>query len=169
MKIVADTNVLVSALIFPGGAPETVYRMALAARIELASSRPPLAELGRVLTDKFGWDAGRAEDAVSQVVRIASVVEPVEAVSKVHEDPDDNRVLEAAAEARADRDRVRRPPPSPLGIVARHSDRNSRWICRPARATHRAPLAAGDWNPRPLAAMCAACSRRCREQSEAER
>jgi uncharacterized protein len=76
--------------------------MALAGRIELASSRPPLAELGRVLTDKFGWDAGRAEDAVSQVVRIASVVEPVEAVSKVHEDPDDNRVLEAAAEARAD-------------------------------------------------------------------
>jgi uncharacterized protein len=99
---VADTNVLVSALIFPGGAPETVYRMALTGRIELASSPPLLAELGRVLTDKFGWEPGRTEDAVAQVIRIANVVEPDEAVREIHDDPDDNRVLDAAAEAGAD-------------------------------------------------------------------
>lgn len=102
MKVVADTNVLVSALIFPGGAPETVYRMALAGRLELASSRPLLAELGRVLIDKFGWEPERAEDAIAQFVRLGDVVEPAEAVDAIDEDPDDNRVLEAAAEADAD-------------------------------------------------------------------
>jgi putative PIN family toxin of toxin-antitoxin system len=102
VRIVADTNVLVSALIFPGGAPETVYRMVLEGRIGLVSSRPLLAELGRVLVAKFGWDAGRAEDAVAQLVRIADVVEPRESVGEVHEDPDDDRVLEAAAQGEVD-------------------------------------------------------------------
>ena len=59
MRVVADTNVLVSALIFPGGSPEAVYRLVLERRIELVSSRPLLAELARVLTDKFGWNQQR--------------------------------------------------------------------------------------------------------------
>ena len=53
MRVVADTNVLVSALIFPGGAPEAVYRLALEGGIELVTSRPLLAELGRVLTQRI--------------------------------------------------------------------------------------------------------------------
>ena len=99
--MVADTNVLVSAFIFPGGSPEAFYRLALEGRIELVSSRPLLTELGRVLDEKFGWEAERAEEAVAQVVRIAEVVEPSETVSEIEADPPDNRVLEAAGEAGA--------------------------------------------------------------------
>lgn len=102
MRVVADTNVLVSALIFPGGTPETFYRLALEGRIELITSRPLLAELGRVLTDKFGWEAERAEEAVKQVVLLGTIVAPREALSEIEADPADNRVLEAAAEAGAD-------------------------------------------------------------------
>ena len=102
MRVVADTNVLVSALIFPGGSPEAVYRLVLERRMELVSSRPLLAELARVLTDKFGWKPDRAEEAVAQLVRLAEIVEPTEAVSEIEADPADNRVLEAAAEAGAD-------------------------------------------------------------------
>ncbi len=74
MRIVADTNVLVSALIFPGGSPEAVYRLVLEDRIELVTSRPLLAEVGRVLTLKFGWQPARAEEAVEQLVRVARIV-----------------------------------------------------------------------------------------------
>lgn len=102
MRVVADTNILVSALIFPGGAPEAVYRLALEGKIELVSSRPLLAELGRVLTEKFGWETGRAENAVAQVVRMAEIVDPKETIADVEADPADNRVLEAAAEAGVD-------------------------------------------------------------------
>jgi putative PIN family toxin of toxin-antitoxin system len=98
LRIVADTNVLVSALIFPGGAPEAVYRLALEGRIELVTSRPLLAELGRVLTTKFGWDAERAEDAVGELIRVAEIVEPKQPVAEIDADPPDNRVLEAAGE-----------------------------------------------------------------------
>ena len=101
MKVVADTNVLVSALIFPGGSPEAFYRLALEGRVELVTSRPLLAELGRALTEKFGWEAERAEEAVGQVVRLAEVVAPREGLSEIEADPADNRVLEAAAEGGA--------------------------------------------------------------------
>ena len=101
MRVVADTNVLVSALIFPGGAPEEVYRLVLEGRIELVTSRPLLAELGRVLVEKFGWAPERAEEAVEQVIRVAEIVIPSERVSEIAADPADDRVLEAAAEGSA--------------------------------------------------------------------
>ena len=102
MKIVADTNVLVSALIFPGGAPEAAYRLALEGRIELGTSSPLLTELGRVLTEKFGWDAQRAESVVEQLLRVAELVEPTEVVAEIDADPADDRVLEAALAAGAE-------------------------------------------------------------------
>ena len=101
MRVVADTNVLVSALIFPGGSPEAFYRLVLEGRIELATSRPLLAELGRLLTAKFGWEPDRAEEAIGQLVRLAEIVEPQETVIEIDADPADNRVLEAAAEGQA--------------------------------------------------------------------
>jgi putative PIN family toxin of toxin-antitoxin system len=102
VRIVVDTNVLVSALIFPGGPPEAVYRLALERRIVLVTSRTLLAELGRVLTTKFGWDAGRSEEAVRQLVRVAEIADPQQPVAEIEADPADNRVLEAAAEGRAE-------------------------------------------------------------------
>jgi len=102
VKAVLDTNILISAFVFPGGAPEAVYRAALEGRLEIVTSPPLLAELGRVLGDKFGWEGAMAEAAVAQVARIARVVRPRSAVSVVEQDPADDRILEAAAEGAAD-------------------------------------------------------------------
>jgi len=102
VKAVLDTNILISAFVFPGGAPEAVYRAALEGRLEIVTSPPLLAELGRVLGDKFGWEGAMAEAAVAQVARIARVVRPRSAVSAVEQDPADDRILEAAAEGAAD-------------------------------------------------------------------
>ena len=97
MRVVLDTNVLVSAFLFPGGTPEAVYRAALEGRIQLVTSRPLLAELGQVLATNFGWEDRWVEEAVAQVARIGVVVEPRETVAVVAGDPPDDRVLEAAA------------------------------------------------------------------------
>lgn len=103
MKVVVDTNVLVSALVFPGGAPEQVYRLAIEGGITLVTSPPLLAELGRVLTERFGWQDDYVRAALAQLVRLGEVVEPVERVSIIADDPDDDRVLEAAQAAGAAR------------------------------------------------------------------
>ena len=102
MRVVLDTNILVSAFIFPGGPPEAAYRLALEGRVELVTSRPLLVELGRVLTEKFGWESGRADEVVTQVARLGHVVRPTETVSEISADPSDHRVLEAAAEGGAE-------------------------------------------------------------------
>lgn len=96
MRAVLDTNVIVSALIFPGGPPEAVYRLALEGRIQHITSRPLLVELGRVLATKFGWERERAEQAVAQVTRVSEVVAPMETLHEIDDDSTDDRVLEAA-------------------------------------------------------------------------
>ena len=101
MRVVLDTNILISAFLFPGGAPEIVYRAALEGRITLVTSPPLLAEFGRVLSEKFGWDARMVREAVAQVARIGTVVRPAERVKVIAEDPADDRVLEAAVTADA--------------------------------------------------------------------
>lgn len=101
MRVVLDTNVLVSAFIFPGGAPEHVYRLAVEGRIDMITSRALLTELGRVLSEKFNNPRAAAE-ALAQITTLGTVVEPTESVSVVEADPSDDRVLEAALEVRAD-------------------------------------------------------------------
>ena len=96
MKAILDTNVLISAYVFPGGKPEAVYRLAIEGRLEIGTSLPLLAEFGRVLDVKFSWMPDRVEAAVAQMTRIASVVEPVETIHVITADPADDRVLEAA-------------------------------------------------------------------------
>jgi putative PIN family toxin of toxin-antitoxin system len=102
LRVVFDTNVLISAFVFPGGGPEAAYRAALSGRIVLVTSPALLAELARVLADKFGWDDVMVETAVRQVARIGTVVRPRDTVSVIHRDPNDDRVLEAAREGAAD-------------------------------------------------------------------
>ena len=97
-----DTNVLVSAFVFPGGSPERVYRLALERQIPLITSPALLTELVRVLIDKFGWDASRAEEGGGRVGQLAELVEPKEGVGDISADPADNRVLEAALAGNAD-------------------------------------------------------------------
>ncbi len=102
MKAILDTNVLISAYVFPGGMPETVYRLALEGRLEIGASLALLAEFGRVLGQKFGWVPDQVEVAVAQVARIAVVVEPNETIQVIRADPADDRVLEAARAFGAD-------------------------------------------------------------------
>lgn len=102
MRVVLDTNVLVSTFVFPGGPPEAVYRRVLSGELTMIVSRPLLAELGRVLVDKFSWEAAYTEEVLAQLIRLGDLVEPGEVIEDIADDPADNRVLEAAAEGHAD-------------------------------------------------------------------
>jgi uncharacterized protein len=102
VKVVLDTNILISAFVFPGGPPEDVFRAALEGRIELVTSPPLLAEFGRVSSSKFGWEPAITEQAVAQIARVGTVVRPKERVVEIADDPDDDRVLEVALAGGAD-------------------------------------------------------------------
>ena len=54
-----------------------------------------------MLTEKFGWQDDYVRAVLAQSVRIGEIVEPVERVSIIADDPDDDRALEAAQAAGA--------------------------------------------------------------------
>jgi putative PIN family toxin of toxin-antitoxin system len=99
--IVLDTNVLISALLFHGP-PRRVLELAVTGRARLVVSPSLVEELQGVLTrPKFGLTAEQVTTIVAQVVQTATVVRPRRSIEVCTEDPDDNIVLECAAEAQA--------------------------------------------------------------------
>ncbi|MPZ98351.1 MAG: putative toxin-antitoxin system toxin component, PIN family [Dehalococcoidia bacterium] len=102
MRLVLDTNVLVSALVTPGGSPFRVYARCLEPDIVLLTSAPLIAELRGVMSQKFAWPSEEIDEAIAELLLASEVVEPAEAVRDVPDDPDDDRVLEAALAGEAE-------------------------------------------------------------------
>lgn len=94
---------LVAAYNWPGGMADRAYLLARRGAVELHASTFILDEVGRVLSEKFGWEEDRVVRAVAQVRRIAvAVQEPEESVSVIEKDSTDNRILECALAAGAE-------------------------------------------------------------------
>lgn len=99
IRIVLDTNVIGSALVF-GGVPRTILELTAARRCELFHSEPIQAEVRRVLEEKFGWAPAMLQ-RVPVLWSTGELVVPGTIVDAVPDDPDDNRILECALEAKA--------------------------------------------------------------------
>ena len=57
MRVVFDTHILVSAIVFPGGRGDAALRRIIEEQDELVLSRPILDELLGILARKFARDA----------------------------------------------------------------------------------------------------------------
>lgn len=101
MKVILDTNVIVSALNFPGN-ERLVLELALRGRFEFFLSFFILEEVAGVLTRKFGWDEERKARAIQTLENAATVIEPPRLEEVIEDGHPDNRVLECAAAAGAD-------------------------------------------------------------------
>ncbi len=107
MKVVLDTNVLLSGLMFPEGTPGRIVAAWVEARFEVALSLDQLAEIGRVLEypkihRKLLWDEKRIESFIKQLYIRAEVVELGPVSVTVPRDAGDAPILATLAAARAD-------------------------------------------------------------------
>ena len=99
--IVLDTNVLISAILF-GGDPQKILEMVIAGSVECALSLVILDELRDVLQrPKFGFSSKQALAIVEELCGLCEIVRPSVKISVVKADPDDDRVIECALEAKA--------------------------------------------------------------------
>jgi putative PIN family toxin of toxin-antitoxin system len=100
-RVVADTNIYVSALMF-AGLPGALLNLGLLQALTLVISPPLLDELEDKLRVKFGVTAKDAATIRAKLEGTADVVTPAFVLDVVKDDPDDNRVLECALAGKAD-------------------------------------------------------------------
>ena len=102
IRVVLDTNVVVSAHLTGGGLEAFVLDLALASKLELYVSSQILAEYEEVLRrPRFRIDPKKVTQSLRLIKKQAKTVKPTRTLS-VSPDPDDNRFLECAEAARAD-------------------------------------------------------------------
>ena len=101
LKVVFDTNIFISAFIFPGGKTQEAHLLSIRRKLILCTSPAIMTELAKTLRAKFGQDEDDIARALKQIARIAEIVKPTSRLKILDDDPD-NRVLECAEAAKAD-------------------------------------------------------------------
>jgi len=102
LKVVPDTNIVVSAHLQGAGLPAFVLDLALASKIQLYVTAEILEEYEAVLRrPRFGIDSKKITQSIRLIKRKAKRVKPSRRLS-VSADPDDNRFIECAETAEAD-------------------------------------------------------------------
>ena len=100
IRIVLDTNVYISALLF-GGKPADVILLARDREgIFIYSSPYILEEVRKVLSEKFNWPEDKARELHDLLATRARLVDAQERIFDIQDDAD-NRVLECAVSSRA--------------------------------------------------------------------
>jgi putative PIN family toxin of toxin-antitoxin system len=104
VRVLLDTNVLLSALLVRGTPPDRLYEAWRQGRFALVSCERQLEELNRVSRRPVLRERLRPAEAgrlVNEIRRLAILCEPVN-VASISPDPDDDFLLAVAEAARAD-------------------------------------------------------------------
>ena len=102
LRVVADTNVLVSAAIAKGN-EYPLLKEAKLGHIRLALSLQIIKELKGVLSrPKFGFSNEQVESVVKHIISVSEIIITTSEIDVVRADPDDNRIIEAAIDGNAD-------------------------------------------------------------------
>jgi len=100
LKVVADTNIYISAILF-GGKPEKIRKLARKKKIELLISEIILAEIAEILKRKFNWPDWQISQTMESFRATTTLITPRHTLKVIKKHDPDNRILECAAEGRA--------------------------------------------------------------------
>lgn len=100
LKVVLDTNIIISALGF-GGKPRNIYNSALNKEVSAFTSSILIAELQDVVSKKFPKFIPVFPRIRKMLRKKFKITQPTKIIKILSDEPD-NRVLEAAYEAKCD-------------------------------------------------------------------
>lgn len=100
LRVVLDTNVIISAILF-GGKPREILSLVGKKNIISVTSAPLIAELLDVLVKKFRFPVAKIRLVEKKIKKLSVLVYPKEHIDRLDDEPD-NRVLEAAVEGKCD-------------------------------------------------------------------
>jgi putative PIN family toxin of toxin-antitoxin system len=102
LRVVLDTNVLISAFHFPAGTLSGLWQPLAEGRFRLILSPAIVIELTEKLRGKFGWEEHELRRMLRTLVRKAEIVRPSAVVEAVPGDADDNEIVACAVDGKAD-------------------------------------------------------------------
>lgn len=107
MKVVIDTNVLISGLISPDGPPSRIVNLWITGKVKVYVSSEIIEEyMSVLLRPKFSRLGSPQEryDLITQLMELDNtiIVYPEFELNVIAEDPDDNKFLACAVEANAE-------------------------------------------------------------------
>jgi putative PIN family toxin of toxin-antitoxin system len=104
LRVVLDTNVLVSGLAYPGSVPGRIVSVWRQGGLDVVLSRYILDEMSRVLPrlTRISLSSGEIRDLVDSFMFLADIVEPDAAPDMSLRDPADQQVLGTLQASKAD-------------------------------------------------------------------
>lgn len=97
MKIVLDTNVLVSAVILRNGKPFQLLKNGELGKVRIVLSRQIIEEFRKVLAEpRIGFTKREINITIQKISSFSQIVNPKIKLKVVKEDLDDNKILECA-------------------------------------------------------------------------
>lgn len=102
MRVTPDTNVFISAF-FWKGKPYKIIKMGYEEKLKLVVSSAIVEEVDKILRreKKFKLKKDDIKNHIKLMVSRCDLVEPTVRVNVIKEDPDDNRIIEAAVVGKA--------------------------------------------------------------------
>ena len=98
MKIVVDTNVLISGVFF-GGAPRTVLNAVIDGKLTACASTEILSEYEEIIQEMIQRKQGRLNNSIlAPLVQKMELIEPV-SKTQLCRDPDDDKFLNCAKDS----------------------------------------------------------------------
>ena len=102
LRIVLDTNILVSAII-SNGKPRKLFQMGIDGKYKILTSKETLDELSEVLQrQKFKMTGGEIIRIVSALMKTGENVRVTSNFEVLRNDPDDNIIINTAHDGNAD-------------------------------------------------------------------
>ena len=100
MRVVFDSNIFISALVFPGSQAEKAVLKIIEGKDTLLISREITREVLSVLAEKFGGDMESLSRVAVNLSELGEMIEPKKRIALLRDDPD-NRILECAVAGNA--------------------------------------------------------------------
>ena len=99
MKVVLDTNFLVSATQWDYSVSHKLFEKLIRDNVEMFTTKEILEEFVEVLRRDFLYSDEESKILIELILKFLLLVNPGKKVDAVKEDPDDNKILECALES----------------------------------------------------------------------
>ena len=102
MKIVFDTNILISATLWEGSVAQKVLFKLIQEDTIIYTSKEILEEYKKVLKRDFKYTEQEVETILEKILLFVQIIEPSEKLDIIKADPEDNKILECAVASTAE-------------------------------------------------------------------